>query len=77
MGSNLEGQLGNGNILAPCAAITTVRFSAGLQVLEIAANHGHSCALTASKATHCWGYNAYGQVGDGTIDVRVAPVLIP
>jgi alpha-tubulin suppressor-like RCC1 family protein len=36
----------------------------------------HCFAVTTSGALYAWGYNAYGQLGDGTTTNRTAPVLI-
>lgn len=36
----------------------------------------HVLAVTTSGALYAWGYNAYGQLGDGTTTQRNAPVLI-
>lgn len=33
---------------------------------QIAAGSHFSCALATSGEAYCWGYNAFGQVGDGT-----------
>jgi len=54
--------------------------AAMLAVMLVAAAtcaHGqdHSCALSSSGAVSCWGYNEYGQVGDGTSGTnRLTPV---
>jgi len=34
----------------------------------------HSCALTRDGQVRCWGWNAYGQVGDGSTNDRTNPV---
>ncbi len=52
---------------------------------KIAGNHrwsiirygeAHVCGLTTSKSVWCWGYNNRGQVGDGTLIDRNAPVQV-
>ena len=33
-----------------------------------------SCAILADTTIKCWGYNGYGQLGDGTTTQRNTPV---
>ncbi len=37
------------------------------KVLSVSAGYGHACALEATGQVYCWGYNAYGQVGNGKV----------
>lgn len=36
----------------------------------------HSCALSRDGEVRCWGYNAFGQLGDGGHDDRPSPALV-
>lgn len=42
----------------------------------IAVGMHHSCGLHADGAVSCWGYNLYGQLGDGTDASRARPVRV-
>lgn len=37
----------------------------------------HSCAYLITDELKCWGFNSYGQLGDGTNENRGSPVPIP
>ena len=47
------------------------------EVVSIAAGMAHACALRQSGQVWCWGDNGYGQLGDGTMTNRPAPVRVP
>ncbi len=74
-GQNGSGQCGMGtttpaNQLSP-AQVTGLTSN----VLAIAGGRYHGCAIMLGGAVYCWGYNADGQLGDGSNVQHLAPTL--
>jgi len=46
------------------------------QFVQISANTRNTCALTGAGRAYCWGWNDYGQVGDGSESSREAPTPV-
>jgi alpha-tubulin suppressor-like RCC1 family protein len=74
-GWNNNGALGNGVI---DTSVTVIPASVvGLQQSkQIALGSYHSCASLADGGMNCWGYNAFGQVGDGSKVDRGSAVAV-
>jgi len=64
-GDNTQGQLGTGpgSIRTPSPQAVAL----GQPLRQLDAGFGSTCGVTTSGAGYCWGYNAYGQVGDGSV----------
>ena len=46
----------------------------GSQVKAIASGGSHACVLTEAGGVTCWGFGGFGQLGDGHLQNRPAPV---
>ena len=81
-GSDADGELGfnsketcNGTEAEPCATRATP--VPGLDhVVEIALGRRHSCARLDGGAVKCWGWNGYGQLGDGGKKSHATPTTV-
>ena len=73
-GYNGNGQLGDGTTNDRHAPTPVTGLSSG--VTAITAETFHTCALLTTGAVHCWGYNGYGQLGDGTTIHRKTPTPV-
>jgi alpha-tubulin suppressor-like RCC1 family protein len=73
-GRNNYGQLGNGTTTATIEPVLVAGLAGG--VGAVSAGSRHTCALMQAGGARCWGFNFYGQLGDGTSITRLAPVNV-
>lgn len=74
-GRNKYGELGDGTNQRSSEPVDVSGLASG--VVAIAAGDDHTCAVNAQGGVKCWGYNNFGQLGDGTTETRNVPVDIP
>jgi alpha-tubulin suppressor-like RCC1 family protein len=76
-GLNSNGQIGDGTSV-PRVTPTLVVGSTQFVKLALSPNAGssHTCGLTNAGVTYCWGYNALGQLGDGSTVDRFVPTVV-
>jgi len=72
-GYNGDGELGDGTTIVSRSIPPITDVSLGIRVKAISAGIYHTCALTIEGGVRCWGYNYYGQLGDGSLDDRFSP----
>ncbi len=77
-GYNFNGQLGNGNTTnskVPVAVNATGALS-NRKVVSVAAGSAHNLALCSDGTLAAWGYNSYGQLGNGNTADSYVPVMV-
>ncbi len=80
-GASSYGQLGTGctgcNPQYPSTVVTDTTNNTSLSgVSSVSAGSLHACAVLTGGATYCWGYNAYGQLGNGSTTDSNLPQLV-
>jgi alpha-tubulin suppressor-like RCC1 family protein len=77
-GWNTYGQLGDGTIAIKSTPVQVMASpGVGLTgVKAIAAGYAHTIALKDNGTVWSWGYNYYGQLGDGTVTEKSTPVQV-
>lgn len=73
-GGGAQGQLGNGTNTG--IQLTPVSVSGISTAVRISAGSFNTCAALADGTAKCWGYNGYGNLGDGTQTQRNSPVTV-
>ncbi len=76
-GTNYWGQLGDGNqeVLSQSTPVTVSSTWSGRTVEMLDGGVDHTCA-TVDGQVYCWGYNQWGQLGDGTTTTRFTPTPV-
>lgn len=74
-GNNFNGQLGNGTNTDSSTPVTVSGITTATRV-STSAGGFHSCAVLSNGTVKCWGYNLYGQLGNGTKTDSNVPVLV-
>lgn len=73
-GSNAFGQLGNGTLVESYLPVPVSGLGSGVTGID-ASIYVFSCAIH-NGAAKCWGYNAFGQLGNGTLIAGSTPVPV-
>lgn len=71
-----DGELGNNTTtdsLVP-VAVTMSGTLSGKTITSISVGSIHTCAIVSDNKVYCWGYNGYGQFGNGTNSSSLVPV---
>ncbi len=73
-GDNQYGQLGNGSFIDSVMPSGVVTVPGGVSALSV--GELHNCVLSKGGLPYCWGWGARGQLGDGYMQNRAAPVQV-
>lgn len=74
-GDNVQGMLGTGSTETVVTAPEAV--AGNLSFTSISVGYEAMCGLTAEGAAYCWGWNLYGELGNGSrMEPRSTPSLV-
>lgn len=73
-GENDHREIGDGSTVT--TRNSPVAVAGGLAFAKITAGHWYTCGVTLAGTAYCWGYNGYGNIGDGTMTTRAEPALV-
>src|SRR3990172_7861780 len=65
-GYNLSGQLGDGTTLNRGTPAFVAGLASNVAAVDGGSGSAHTCAVTSAGGVKCWGFNTFGQLGDGT-----------
>ena len=74
-GYNVDGELGDGTTNGSIVPVSTYGLSSGMT--SVSAGGYHTCGVSTAGAAKCWGGNGYGQLGDGTTNGSLVPMVVP
>ena len=69
------GQLGNGATSDKSTPTLTSSLGTGRTAVALSSGDHHTCAILDNGAVSCWGYGAYGQLGNGGTSAKTTPTL--
>lgn len=76
-GSNSTGQLGTSKVVVGGYALAAVKVELPVSnVVSVEAGGAHACAITSVGALYCWGANASGQIGKGSVSTAELPLKV-
>jgi len=75
-GDNTSGALGDGTTTNRLVPVLVVGSGTTLAFTSVSAGGNFSCALANDQSAYCWGGNAGGQLGDGTMTSTTTPVRV-
>jgi alpha-tubulin suppressor-like RCC1 family protein len=76
-GDDSSGQLGDGAATIDQRPYRPYpRRVSGVRLARVSAGNVHTCGVTIAGEAYCWGYNVWGQLGEGTTIQRSRPVRV-
>ncbi len=73
-GGNGSGELGDGTTTQRSSPVSVSNL--GATATAVVTGRLHTCALLTGGTVKCWGYNTFGQLGDGTTTTPANPVSV-